>query len=215
LRAFLTFISTSRKRVELEEDERNALSEVELYKKSRTMEISSTDVNTPLDGSGLTPLMSACQQSTELDEALERVDVLLAAGANPNLQRDDGNTCLHLAAKFSSAAVVQRLVDQGARFNVKNDVGMTPLAGACRRLDSGAHLIVRILVAAANRMKDYSGVSIAIVVACWYSTYDVLMELRRLSVFNNVVIKFKSNCCVFGRSTCLMAASCNRLAGPG
>ncbi len=196
-----------------EEDERNVLREEDNHKRSRTMAavIASKDANTPLDGSCLTPLMKVCQ--TESDETLKLVDVLLAAGADPNLRTNDGNTCLHFAAKFSSATVVQRLVEIGANITVENDVGATPLAEACRRVDPDAKLIIGILVTEAKRINNYSGFSLAIAIACRYSIFDVLIELKKANVFKSAVTKFRFNCSVVGRSTCLMAACCNRFDG--
>jgi hypothetical protein len=52
------------------------------------------------------------------------VRLLLAAGADPNLQNADGSTALHWA---SNADIVQLLVKAGANPEIKDEQGLTPL----------------------------------------------------------------------------------------
>jgi ankyrin repeat protein len=87
----------------------------------------STDENT-------TPLMTAASMGRVLDEnpvaeadVLEAVKLALALGNDINAANDLGNTALHAAAVNRYDAVVQFLVEKGARFDVANAEGHTPL----------------------------------------------------------------------------------------
>ena len=51
-------------------------------------------------------------------------------GADPNAANQAGDTALHVAAARGYDTVVQWLVEHGARVNVKNKRGITPLAAA-------------------------------------------------------------------------------------
>lgn len=53
------------------------------------------------------------------------LEVLVKRGADINAQKNDGNTCLHLAQK--AVDVTEYLVKLGADFNVRNNKGETPL----------------------------------------------------------------------------------------
>ena len=59
--------------------------------------------------------------------AFETVKLALELGNDVNAQNDAGNTALHGAAYVKANAIVQLLVDRGARMNVKNKRGQTPL----------------------------------------------------------------------------------------
>jgi ankyrin repeat protein len=74
---------------------------------------------------GTTPLMAAIgrNQST----ALEAVRVLLDAGADVNAADETGNTALHRAASSGFDPIVQLLADRGAKVDIKNKQGQTPL----------------------------------------------------------------------------------------
>jgi hypothetical protein len=58
-------------------------------------------------------------------DSLELVDFLLNKGANPNIQDEDGNTCLHLLAENSESKgtdkVFQLCLDWGARLEIFNN----------------------------------------------------------------------------------------------
>lgn len=60
----------------------------------------------------------------------DALDLLLDAGANPNLKDGDGDTPLHLAVRAGDAVAVARLVAAGASIGVKNRAGRSPLAEA-------------------------------------------------------------------------------------
>ncbi len=61
-----------------------------------------------------------------------RALILLMAGADPNIRDEDGNTPLHLAAKYGHLGIVKDLVRYGADINAENLSGYTPLALAIK-----------------------------------------------------------------------------------
>lgn len=87
---------------------------------------------------GTTVLMAAAgcdvtfvgEDSKPPEEALEAVKVALAAGAKVNDANDKGDTALHGAAFTGANIVVQFLVDNGAKLDVVNKFGQSPLAVA-------------------------------------------------------------------------------------
>ena len=88
---------------------------------------------------GTTPLMAAIapdRRSLALrgvrtrkgpNPALEAVQLALELGADVNARNANGDTALHIAAVKGSNAMVQLLVDKGARLEVRNKLGQTPL----------------------------------------------------------------------------------------
>ena len=67
-----------------------------------------------------------------VERSLEAVKVAVNLGVDVNAVDDAGDTALHLAASRRLNAVVQFLVDTGAKLDVKNKKGQTPLAMAGR-----------------------------------------------------------------------------------
>lgn len=61
---------------------------------------------------------------------LEAARLALGLGIDVNASDADGTTALHMAASRGLDGAVQLLVDGGARLEVKNKKGLTPLAGA-------------------------------------------------------------------------------------
>ena len=55
------------------------------------------------------------------------VNLLLAAGMDPNIQDQYGGTALRYAAAKGHLAIVQALLDKGANVNVQDEDGCTPL----------------------------------------------------------------------------------------
>src|SRR4051812_9959076 len=53
------------------------------------------------------------------------------AGADVNASVADGATALHWAAHLDDTAIAEVLLSRGARANVANEYGVTPLALAC------------------------------------------------------------------------------------
>ena len=88
---------------------------------------------------GSTPMMAAAglgaprggdEEVTEAGDRNDPIDVmkvLLAKGANVNAANDLGMTPLHYAAQRGSDRIIEFLASQGARFDVKNKQGRSPL----------------------------------------------------------------------------------------
>ena len=70
--------------------------------------------------------------------SLEAVQLALEHGAYVNAVNDIGRTALHGAAHIRSDAIVQLLVDRGARINVADQRGVTPLMIA----EGGGHILL-------------------------------------------------------------------------
>ncbi len=70
------------------------------------------------------------EDSGNPDDSLEAVKLALAAGADPNAVNNDGDTALHGAAFTGGDEVVKLLVERGAKLDVQNKKGMTPVATA-------------------------------------------------------------------------------------
>ena len=68
------------------------------------------------------------------NRSLEVVKALVALGADVNAVDGGGNTALHGAAHMRYETIIQYLVDQGARLDVSNKEGHTPLFIAERHL---------------------------------------------------------------------------------
>ena len=92
-----------------------------------------------------TPLMMAAGVRRDLSESrasesssLKAVRLALKLGADVNASNDEGDTALHGAARIKSDAIVQLLVDSGARMDAKNKLGQTPLFIAERYFHPGS-----------------------------------------------------------------------------
>ncbi len=100
-------------------------------------------VNYPLRDTGETPLHAALSKTSQpkFDEVIK---VLLRHGANPNIKTNDsvetgafmrdcrtkGETPLHRAAAFASEEIIQLLLDSGAKPDIKDMHGDSPLTWA-------------------------------------------------------------------------------------
>lgn len=75
-----------------------------------------------------TPLYLACRASySEAEPALERVSLLLRAGADPNAKCWEGEHPLHQAASRANDKVIRALLDAGADPSALDSTGRTPL----------------------------------------------------------------------------------------
>ncbi|CRJ99707.1 hypothetical protein BN1723_008692 [Verticillium longisporum] len=94
------------------------------------------DINRRARGTGETALLIACQGSHRTlaadndSRSLEIADILLQAGANPNIPSYTGNTCLHNAGRSNHPRLVQKLLQYGALPNVSDVEGITVLESA-------------------------------------------------------------------------------------
>ena len=73
---------------------------------------------------GWTPLMYALHQNN-----ISLFELLLKAGADPNIQSNNGNTSLHWAVLFNykSPEIIKELLDAGADPMIKNSESETPI----------------------------------------------------------------------------------------
>src|SRR6202035_3498258 len=60
---------------------------------------------------------------------------LLESKVDVNARQDDGTTALHWAAYHDDVPLIRQLLKAGAKVNVANDYGSTPLAEAAERAD--------------------------------------------------------------------------------
>lgn len=80
-----------------------------------------TDIDLVEPMGGSTPLMTAIT----FDKG-KMVKALINAGADLEIQNNDGGTALHNAAFFGKVEMVQLLIDAGADKSIKNKYGATP-----------------------------------------------------------------------------------------
>lgn len=91
-------------------------------------------------------------------EDKERVQKLLASGANVNVQDGDGDTPLHGAAQSGNVEIISLLLDKGANPNAKNKLGGTPLMWAASfGNDDAARLLLKR--GADPSLKDNDGIT--------------------------------------------------------
>jgi uncharacterized protein len=90
----------------------------------------------------------------------ERVEILLARGADVTAQDDDGDTALHGAAQTGNVEIIRMLLDKGAKVNTKNEQGGTPLmwAAVYGNVDAARLLLSR---GADASLKDNDGITAA------------------------------------------------------
>lgn len=99
---------------------------------------------------GTTPLMALAglnwveisSLGTE-DDSIAGMTLLLANGADVNATNGDGETALHGAAQRGADRIVQFLAEHGARLDVKNKEGRTPMDEARGQADTSANDNVR------------------------------------------------------------------------
>jgi ankyrin repeat protein len=84
-----------------------------------------------IDKDGTTPLMAAIGNNEQ--RSLETVKALLDLGVDVNAADLPGDTALHLAEARGFTTIAQLLIDKGARIDVRNRRGQTPLAVAKKK----------------------------------------------------------------------------------
>jgi ankyrin repeat protein len=85
------------------------------------------DANAPRESDGRTPLMCACAADVKDAQALEAVNVLLAAGADVESKDQQGFTPLMHSIKAYNMAALRQLLEVGANVNAQNAKGGTAL----------------------------------------------------------------------------------------
>jgi len=121
-----------------------------------------------VDEYGRTPLHYAAG-----DGDSRRVEDLLRAAADPNAQDDDGWTALQFAAQSRSAACTRALLAAGARVDLPDSHGNTPLSTAVFNSRGDGAVIVLLREAGADpRAANKHGVS-PVKLARTVANYDV------------------------------------------
>jgi ankyrin repeat protein len=97
--------------------------------------------------SGITPLMAAAGLGTKEEDttgrkvtqtdAVASIQLCLKAGVDVNAADNQGDTALHGAAQKGYDQVVQFLVDHGAKLDIKDKKGRTPLDAAMGLMGNG------------------------------------------------------------------------------
>ncbi|RDE18938.1 ankyrin repeat domain-containing protein [Motiliproteus coralliicola] len=92
------------------------------------------------------------------EEEAEGYDALMKRGFDVNAVDNAGNTPLLLALSFKEPAVIETLLDAGAKPTAANDKGVTPLLAALLRGDDFTAVIDRLIAAGADlSAKDAKG----------------------------------------------------------
>ena len=79
-----------------------------------------------------TALLLACEKGNT-----DIVNILLSAGADPNIADMDGNICLHHAVnKYCTKNLLQALINQGVNVNATNQKNQTALLRACINVEN-------------------------------------------------------------------------------
>jgi ankyrin repeat protein len=128
-----------------------------------------------VDEYGRTPLHHAAA-----DGSIDKVTLLLSAGADANVLDDDGWTPLHFAALAKSASVTEALLSAGAQTELKDSYGNTPLWRAVFSSEDDGTVIRLLLNAGANpNAVNLSGVT-PLTLARSIANYDLAQFFKSL-----------------------------------
>lgn len=120
------------------------------------------------DARGATPLISGAG-------SLEMVRLLLNAGADPNLASQLGNTPLITASAYPSATpILELLVQHGAKIDVANVRGITPLRNAIMAGDASA---VRFLIEHGHPPRSRANSTSNLALAAEYGNIEIVRLL--------------------------------------
>jgi ankyrin repeat protein len=98
-----------------------------LLQNGADVRIPTTERQTPLMVAAGVGIFGVGESPGTNEEALEAVKLMLDLGADVNAVDEGGDTALHGAALRGSNEIVSLLVERGARLDVKNAFGWTPL----------------------------------------------------------------------------------------
>ena len=133
------------------------------------------------DKHGQSALFPACEKNY-----LKIVQLLLQAGANPNLQRyHDGNSALHLACANRFLELAQTLLQFKTNPNIQNTNGVTPLMIATHL---SYHDIVELLVKSGARvdLKVYNAKITALMFAVYCNNPAIITTLLKAKANVNI-----------------------------
>lgn len=118
----------------------------------------------------MTPLMWSAFMGTD-----KSAKALIAAGADLNIQNNEGDTALHYAVNWIHPEVCKLLINAGANVNIQNKQGETPLHCAAKK---GFYDVVEIVLSARPDLeaRDKSGFT----PLHWAASYGYLDVIEQL-----------------------------------
>ena len=103
-------------------------------------------VDIPNKLSGETPLHLLCSQEATNEKLDKIARLLLRKGANPNLQLENGNTCLHLTIVYQNVDVFKAIISNvNTQLGKQNRDGLSALDFCLQKIDPSENSIYRRL----------------------------------------------------------------------